>query len=309
MFGSLSKMKKINQNNYYLIIAVILALSFMQNIRAADNAVDFMSDLGSAKSMALGGTGVAGLSDPYLNPANLSFKRGYRSEIGSAYLESLLEISRVNFKWQTQLPKDMVFGFGFTNMQVDSIPVVDWDSNDRPYISDYFSDQKTGMLFSIGKKINRDLSFGINVKYYRHILYERIGQGIGLDLGLSFHKYDPLSIGLVLKNIGGTKITWDTGNVDSIARELVLGFKYNFGLRNIGVTVYNDLSFKELGNEINTGLEFKLHKMLALRAGSHAGIMTGGIGINIEDLHFDYAQEFPAHGLGDSKKFEIRYLF
>ncbi|RMF57171.1 MAG: hypothetical protein D6748_11770, partial [Calditrichaeota bacterium] len=127
------------------------------------------------------------------------------------------------------------------------------------------------------------IPIGFNLKLIRQSVFGNTGSGIGFDFGamlkfgvddlLDDSRLGKLSIGLAIKDIWNTKITWDTQSrhADQIKRSWQIGGSYLQPLPKISGQLLIAYSLnKKFESPHNLGVEYLYYNRLALRFG-----MTG----------------------------------
>ncbi len=136
---------------------------------------------------------------------------------------------------------------------------------------------------------------GANVKYY--MADSGLGDtasGIGFDLGILIKLGDMFAIGVSATDLGGSKISWDGGATDIVSGLYTAGVAMR--LVDGMLVIASDLDFDGTNiGDAHIGLEFKIIKELALRAGAVLTnsfsdyYFTVGAGINVAGLYVDVA--------------------
>jgi hypothetical protein len=136
---------------------------------------------------------------------------------------------------------------------------------------------------------------GVNIKYY--IADSGLGNsatGFGFDLGLLINLGDMFTLGVNAADIGGSKITWDTGTENTVSALYTAGLAMK--LIEGALILAADMDFNDSGmGDAHVGIEFKVIDELALRGGvvltnnfADANF-TAGAGINVAGLYVDAA--------------------
>ncbi|MFQ6092746.1 MAG: tetratricopeptide repeat protein [bacterium] len=149
-------------------------------------------------------------------------------------------------------------------------------------------------LLSYALRLPRNISFGLNAKLLRTDgEYEGVSfadaHGWGLDLGLLYRPFEALSLGVVLKDVGDTGVTYDTGNSAPVLEQtLSLGAAYRLTDRL--------LLAGGLDDRLHWGGEYCFSEGLALRAGLQDDLGSNeplswsfGAGFRFKMVQFDYA--------------------
>ena len=157
------------------------------------------------------------------------------------------------------------------------------------------------------------IPIGLNIKYIRQSLFENRGSGIGFDLGTMFKfglddlfddsRLGKVAFALAVKDIGNTRITWDTDSRqgDRIQRSWHFGGSYLQPLTFInGQLLLSYAGQKKYGTTNHFGLEYLYYNRLAVRFGVDNDRFTAGVGLKISLIKVDYA--FRSHDLGTSHR-------
>ncbi|MCK4306874.1 hypothetical protein KAW50_01450 [candidate division WOR-3 bacterium] len=178
----------------------------------------------------------------------------------------------------------------------------------------FFEDQELVLFLSTAYKIRENTEVGINIKHLRYNLDDTQAKGFGVDIGIS-SKFNNIPIGLVIKDIGGTRLKWDTGQRDCRQTNFVGGAAYSFNNPSIGNYYLpgNFLLSADIGYEYKPfcgiGVEYSLKNMLFLRSGfsGKSNSLNAGIGIKVRNLSIDYS--FSPHDLGVSHQISASITF
>lgn len=198
------------------------------------------------------------------------------------------------------------YAISVSSLGIDSIPELPDTLVTNPI--GFFSDRELVALLSCAYKYNRNTEIGVSVKHINYNLYNTRGMGQGVDFGIT-HKKENVLIGLTLKDIGGTKIEWETGQKDFRQMNCALGT--GVGYRNFIISV--DIAY-EYSLSYRIGAEYSLLDLLFLRLGFNKYI-TAGVGtqiytdvtpiVGIKYISIDYA--FSAHILGATHRISATF--
>ncbi len=178
----------------------------------------------------------------------------------------------------------------------------------------FFKDQELAIFLSSAYKIRESTEVGINIKHLRYNLDDTQAKGFGVDIGIS-SKLNNIPIGLVIKDIGGTRLKWDTGQKDCRQTNSILGAAYSFNNPSIG-NYYLPGDFllsADIGYEYKPfcgiGVEYSFMDMFFLRTGfsGKSNSLNTGIGIKVRNLSIDYS--FSPHDLGVSHQISASITF
>ncbi|MES2764550.1 MAG: hypothetical protein V4642_01680 [Bacteroidota bacterium] len=178
---------------------------------------------------------------------------------------------------------------------------------------DFFSNSEDAFIFSFAKnnilhldwgwslfEIPIEIPVGANFKIIRQKIGENSASGIGVDLGtmirfnlkdFAFSEVWPqLSFSLNVKDIGGSKITWDTQRQHRIEQSTVYGVSLNQPLEFIDtdVLISYDRDNRYDGAN-NFGVEGVYKKQFSIRTGLQKGGFTAGAGIDFNFFTVDYS--------------------
>lgn len=275
-----------------------------------------------AKSLALGSSGVAFLADanaPHLNAAGLAGLNAL--QVNSLYTRLLNEVNYNTLA--VAVPSRFgVFGFSAVIASLSDINLATSLVNGRPVSSGTAAYSSSQYNLSFAKHFDRffflnNLSVGTSAKYLVRNFsglpasYEAQGSAAGfdLDLGLQWAINAALTLGLSQHNflprsLGG-KLTWASGYTESIPTFTKLGAAYKFfaekGLVSLDLDFYPTRSDYPI--PLHGGVQYIPLPLLSLRAGydenlasggaantvTKAGNFSGGLGLKVGNLIFDYA--------------------
>ncbi|MDR2430714.1 MAG: hypothetical protein LBD99_00425 [Candidatus Margulisbacteria bacterium] len=276
---------------YLWLCGLLLVLGAADN-----NAADFLQTGLSARSMALGSTGIAAgghIDAAFLNPAAL---QDVRLEFFSAAAQDFGLAENKMFAWAgafTFQGRPVAAGLIYAGSAVNGLERTELDADERPVEQGVFNVGKNNYTLVLAGEQAPDFWWGWSLRRYLYALDASSAEATALDLGC---RWTMLRLGgaeifggTSLRNIGRTKVRWSTGHTDT------LPFGVNFGLsaaREIlaGQALLNlDWGWREEQElEFRAGLEYDLHTLI-LRAGWDERL-TYGIGLHYFELTLDYAQ-------------------
>ena len=189
---------------------------------------------------------------------------------------------------------------------------LDWSRIEDFNASDYI------FTISAAQKWRESWTWGANLKLIRRNLADYNANGIGIDLGIQKQLFKNALIGLNLRNITTTLISWNTGEKELVTPSIYLGGGYIWEISRFNSTFYPvfDLIFRaENRNKSTTanlgrfsfdyaaGLEYAYHQVLFLRGGiDEIERLNLGIGIQIPHIRIDYAFTNYDNELGNSHR-------
>lgn len=188
------------------------------------------------------------------------------------------------------------------NLEIDSIPEHGEDIPSKPI--SYGSDKQNVIIVGLG--YHYKINLAMNVKYISHTLFDKQAKGFGVDIGTNY-KYKNGLIAIVIKDVGHTKIKWNTKNEDKRKMTTILGINYNW--KNI--TLATDIGYQGYYNTYlenlfyTLGAEYSIKNILFIRAGFNK-YLTCGLGIIIKKITIDYA--FQMHPLKNYHLFTASLL-
>lgn len=144
-----------------------------------------------------------------------------------------------------------------------------------------------------------DFPIGVNFKILRQVLGEHDATGLGMDAGamMRFHlgrflqnrNIGQMTMGISIKDVSRTELTWDTEYSDKIPSTSAWGVGYSQPIQSI-ISQLN--VFYTRKHQYNTdhlvALEL-LMPFIALRLGYHSKGLTAGAGFSGWRFHIDYA--------------------
>lgn len=170
----------------------------------------------------------------------------------------------------------------------------------------FFDDTENAYIFTYAAPLGERYEFGGNIKFLRHNILDNSAESWGADLGFIAHVNERINVGATLRNIGA-KMKWDTASQrsDEIPFNLALGISYK-PYKNL-LFAFDVDKTNDLDTKLNFGIEGRIQKNFALRAGSNDGDFTAGIGLLFENWNLDYA--WSDSELGDSHRISASFQF
>ncbi|MBI4778359.1 PorV/PorQ family protein [Candidatus Desantisbacteria bacterium] len=270
-----------------LVITAGVALNAgATNSKAGTKGGQFLKIVVGAKPAALGGAFAAvdgDVNSICWNPAGLgSIKQQQVTFMHNEWLGGV----RYEFAgYAKPLSEGRVIAGGITYLGSGNIE--GWkDQNTR---SD-FSAGDMAVTMGYSRKMNEKMLLGANAKLIHQRIDNSAATGIAVDMGiLCSGMVKGLMIGASMRNLG-SKMKFEN-KADSLPLEINGGMSFKLPklLCVMDITIPTDNSLR-----INTGVEYQLTPRLNLRAGYGSNNdldhgLSAGIGINIENLRFDYA--------------------
>jgi hypothetical protein len=181
-------------------------------------------------------------------------------------------------------------GVSLLGVKVEKIPILPEELVEKPI--GYCEYEGKSICLSGGYKWKEKIKIGWNLKYLMQELYKIEGKGGGVDFGIIYETKIG-KIGLVVRDIAGTKVCWETGwkDVREMNGGIGVGWRKWKEILLTGEIVYDYEIIYRLGGEI--GLKDKLF----LRCGYSSRYKESfGIGAKIKGVAIDYCVNF--HKLG-----------
>ena len=299
------------RNIKYISFLLILVSGLMAG---ESNTGYFMRFSTSARSSAMGRTGIAFIDDPaavYWNPANLAGAGSKQLLL----LHSQYFISDVNYDFASFIlpDKGKTFGFAVARLAVDNIA----DTRQAKFITQggddwrldyskisYFSTADYVFYFSYAQDWNEKLKVGLTAKLLYRDFSSEVAFGIGFDAGATYALDDDFIISAVLQDITTSPIIYSTDKSEITIPRLRAGTIYHYRIKDmklrISPTFQFDLAFDDLPGalanvgpmslDIPAGLELAYDELFFARAGLDENIKpTFGAGFSLGGFTIDYA--------------------
>ena len=138
---------------------------------------------------------------------------------------------------------------------------------------------------------------GGSLKVIRRTIGEHTAWGYGLDVGLLVAPAYGLTLGVNVRDVSWTVVSWDTGAKDRIRPSLEIGMAYRVGVPFLKGQFTWAVGSGRLGEEgreegtegMNAGVEYRYGDLLAVRLGSEQKNLTAGAGLRYDRFGVDYA--------------------
>jgi hypothetical protein len=304
-------------------LAVLIAASSIAHAQsAATYAGEFMQLGVGARSMALGGAGVAISNDVtagYFNPAGLTSLK-YPGVAGQ-YETRFDGTVRYNYGgFGAPMGNDASIGLSVFNISIPGIKdtrnaLIDLNQNGQFDDGERFDTSKVktfsnydwGIYFSYAKMADSQFSYGASAKLLLRKLEENNSAvGIGFDIGARYMLTPRVVLAATAQDITTTLLSYTTGTKELVTPTLKLGGAYHLfitedGYHRIIPTIDADLKFDSRGKsamiaagpvsaDFHLGAEYRFGEVFAIRGGcSDLKALTFGAGIKLPKLNVDYA--------------------
>mgnify|MGYP000923632935 CR=1 FL=1 len=296
-----------------ILVIVLLCASTLIGQTAGNTGVSFLKNGFGARNIAMSDLGVVGVNDLTAlnyNPALLS---NYQSpQIMLTHIQSIQDMSTQLVGASFSL-YGIPFAIGVNNTSVKGFEVRT-AALDEPQ-STFDVHYMFGSL-STGFNIYQNISFGVTAKYIYENIFSDESSGFAFDFGLSYKDIiDGLDVGASLKNIGTLSELREVAT--TLPKDFRLGLAYSVDVEKInslvsiigGVQKYLDTD----DIHIHTGAEALYNNIVAIRLGYMTGYeskgITAGLGVNWNNLNFDYAFTPYSFGLGSAHTISLMYSF
>ncbi len=176
------------------------------------------------------------------------------------------------------------------------------DSSTLPESLGTFSETEKAYLLSLNHPAG-PLHIGIGFKFYQQDMLGARGIGYGFDMGILYRK-NRVSIGCVIKDAGGTSISWNGRVVDVIPAAYIAAISYRFVRENWDLKMESSLLYQhEIHYAIGGELTFYF---ISLRLGwsSLKGIGSG-VGVSFMGFYLNYGVN--PTGFGYTHRLGITY--
>lgn len=317
MFSGRRFMKVFNLTVLIVFFSYTILLSAI-NDKAGNSSAQFLKIQPSARAAGLGNavTSLGGSIDSlFNNPAGMGFMND--PEVSFNYLKWFDEMNYSSLGAGLPAGSIGTFGLGYAGLTYGDIPIVSQENNGELIESGSTSANDMELLLSYGKKISRDLSVGLNMKYISQNIEEERSNGIGVDAGSMVKLLNnKMGIGFAVQNIGGKMKFMEKGY--NLPMNIQLGTSYKvLDIQNHSGLVAADIS--QPGDDqlkINTGIEYGFYNLIFIRSGYHIGNelnkfnIGGGIQVPVKNslVRINYAY-IPNGDLGNNHMFELLFGF
>lgn len=322
---------------------MILVAAISHHLASADKyGGEFLNLPVGAKAMGIGGA-FGPLADDassiYWNPAGLGKVTVPTIMLThTALYANLANHDFVALAWP--MGKKTSIGLGWIRLGVDGIPRFGYTIGTPPEGS--FGDNENAFYLSAGTSYDKiimgkpiTLYPGGSVKFIYDRLDDRQATGLGLDLGVILGidlgnwfakrsesqplkgmlpaltgnpKLGQLSFSIVIQDLGGTSIAWNTvtqhNDIRPAAYKFGAAYQQPISLLRSTVTLSAENS-SESYQQGRFGGEFRYRNLIALRAGREQEKLTMGAGLAIWRFGLDYA--YNSHDLGNTHRIGASY--
>lgn len=320
---------------YFLLISGIWFLLNLPDQSPASDlnfrkyAGEFMEIGVDARAQAMGGAFTAisgGVTSSYYNPAGMM----NLAQPQISFMHTQQMIASVNYDFLAfgfRQDESRVLTLSIIRLGVDHIKDsrqaqriisqtgdwnIDWSKITEFNASDYV------LSLSVAQRWKKSWSWGANLKFIHRDLADHSAKGIGFDLGIQRKVWGEGLVGINVKNITTTLISWDTGEKELVSPAAFLGAGYNLHLPKLNSYILPviDLIFRAENRQESAatnlgavsldyaaGLEYAYYQTVFLRAGvDEIQRPNFGIGLKIPHIRIDYAFTSYQKELGNSHR-------
>jgi hypothetical protein len=153
-----------------------------------------------------------------------------------------------------------------------------------------------------GRDVN-GWKLGVTAKYFQENLPGSSGNAWGVDLGLQKRLNDNFQVAMVVQDLVGSKIRWNSGYEETVPANYRLGLNYQRENWLLAMEVEKTTDF----TMSHFGMEYAVNSFLKLRAGLRGSDVTAGVGLGKDNFLFDYA--YCAGDLGNTHRFSLLVKF
>lgn len=268
---------------YSMMLKLSMIIGLIGVIPMLSHAGSFDPMIMGAKSVAMGGAGVAMSTDAYAvhhNPAGLVGIR--RPEL----VMSHMDLQGLGLLVNDHLTYAQPFVF-------NNVVAVSWVRLGTTGKVRFLNYSENTFVLSYQQPIIENLSTGVNVKIFE-VQYDQTAGGFGVDVGARYRVLPEIAVGVVAENVNRPEIYWQTGAYDRLPINFKVGLAgYIDADTAVALDGHNLL---EAYPEIRLGVErWFFDDLLVVRAGSFYSthdqkiMPSGGLGIKISFIEFDYA--------------------
>jgi len=304
-----------------LLIFLVIILSL--NTWATEYTADFLNTGVGARALALGSafTGLANdASAVYWNPSGMvQIPRREITLMHTSFFDDIVHTDYLGFAYPFD---NQAVGVGILRYATENIPIsTRLDENNQPIIERRVGDSEYALFASYGHSIKPGWSLGGNVKILGQKLGDHSAYGFGVDIGLMTKFLENISLGVMITDITGTYIFWDTGHHDLLKPQIRTGLAYNITLDQLHSRLLfvgaGHLDFQQ--NEMSThqnllsnstlhgGVEYWFYQHFALRLGMDNHNLTAGAGFLLGNWSIDYA--YAGFELGNTHRVSAGFHF
>lgn len=199
-----------------------------------------------------------------------------------------------------------------------------WQPGERIRDIDLFraSSSDMALLLSYARHAGRQWAFGGNVKFLRQSIPDTIpGEhvtsfGAGIDGGMLYMPTDAVTIGVMVRDLTTTFISWSNSTRERIDPSIDTGVAFNFYPADKNALTWavdlgwgferkpdSGLKLGAVTGDLRTGLEYWYNNTFALRSGVNGRNLAFGAGLRYKHIGVDYALDLHRFFSSDQSDF------
>jgi len=270
---------------------IVLLILFITSLSYADTgdggyAGAFLRVGLSARALGMGGAFIGVADDGFassFNPAGLIQIK--KPTVGVSYRFMSLDRKLSFASYQQQIKGDAAIGGYWINSGVKDVETRDYEGN----VSGELSNYENAVTVNFAKRLIKELSLGINIRYSQYNLASLSAYTVGFDFGMMGFLREKIRVGLAVQNVG-MQYSWNSSKYwqefDQIGTDTEDKFPVNFRLGGSYLLLKDKLLFSLQADKNNKqearfhlGAEYWGLENLAGRLGYNDGSLTFGLGI------------------------------
>jgi hypothetical protein len=196
-----------------------------------------------------------------------------------------------------------VAAVSLTRLGGGGIRLTEWDPRlSRPIVVKETGHADYQLLLSYSVQSSRTLRLGASAKFIYRDIADNSAIGLGADLGIQFDDSDHVFLGLMVRDVTSSMISYDTGTKESIYPTVIPGFGYRHYFGDFRLLAGADAEVKfenyrgaaqywqgSISIDTRAGFEVGFKNTAFGRAGSDMGKLALGGGVSISSFDFDIA--------------------
>ncbi len=274
----------------------------------AGGAAPYLKTGVGSRALAMGSAFTAVANDAtatYWNPAGITQLE--KMQVALVYSKMSLDRSYnfVSFVMPKQLFLIDALGASVILSGVKDIP--GYDVNNYP--TEEFNETNLAILVSLAKKIDEEISAGLNLKVLRNSLKDSSAFGLGFDIGALAKASEKLNIGIMLQDVY-TGLRWESEHTETVPLVIKAGAAYHL-LKNNRLKLCADIEkfATRKRPKLNFGAELILPYNIAIRPGLSDNFLTAGFGCKVSMFSLDYCYRADKLKSGDTHQITVMISF
>ncbi|HYM82004.1 MAG TPA: PorV/PorQ family protein [Candidatus Limnocylindria bacterium] len=251
------------------------------------------------RALAMGSAFTAAADDAsalFWNPAGLGwverseFQAAQSGDLGLGFQEGYASLVLPSWRWGTASASFRHFGVGEIEQRDDQNVV----------LGESLSDREMELALGYGRSFGSAISAGGAVKLRRQTLAGFAASGLGLDLGVQVRPALALGVdapwaagwtwALAVRNAVEPSLRLDREAVaDPVSFHSGLAWRGSLAGAGVVLAEVDIEKVRDVGARLRSGIEYRPHPWVAVRAGSDGRGLAAGSGVRWHDLALDYA--------------------